>query len=118
VFAYGRAYKFFNISIKVGIESKFYDVLGEVRTSSCGSNMWQESVTRRHRDSCGRKLFSDLTCARLGMPSIVLHTMLYFVDRCYVASSFVIHSTYFTMLLQLLNLRGLEYDGIEFESLP
>jgi len=42
------------------------------------------------------------------MPSLVLHTLLYFVDQCYAASRFFIHSTYFTMLLQLLNLRGLE----------
>jgi len=42
------------------------------------------------------------------MPSLVLLALLYFVDQCYATSRFFIHSTYFTMLLQLLNLRGLE----------
>ena len=48
------------------------------------------------------------------MPSLVLLALLYFVDQCYATSRFFIHSTYFTTLLQLLNLRGLEYDGVEF----
>jgi hypothetical protein len=97
VFMHGRAYKLFNISIKVGIGSKFYDVFGDVRTSGCGCNMWQEAVPR------DTTLLSESTCVSIGdvQHSHLLLTPVTKGLRCArfdATSAVLIHSHSLTML--------------------
>jgi hypothetical protein len=53
VFVRGRAYKLFNISIKVGIGAKFYDVFGDV-AATCGKKLFLEDTSTHNAEHGSR----------------------------------------------------------------